>query len=325
MPVTKRFGAIIMEQAPTPSSAAILGPAGELTTETEPEQAGGSGKGLVQAAPPGPGEEVMLPPLVAIKRTQEEIAYIKEQIERSYGKEWDKRFHQQIDELYKQVATEFSSPPANAEKALSLLREARQTVMENPAEYISAEYRVMQVRTMIARTRESRKQSAYYGPRLFGYELGWMAVCLIGLIFAAPVATWLSTLGKMSQEVIGDLFPIWSTMMWGGIGGVIGALYHLWWHISEKQDFDRHYFMWYLVQPVMGLVLGGIVFLLLGGGFLMLQVDLTSEKVGTAARLLPYLTSVLAGFRQNFIYEQFDRLIALFTTPTRSGGGEGRG
>ena len=115
--------------------------------------------------------------------------------------------------------------------------------------------------------------------------------------------------------------------MWGGIGGVVGALYHLWWHISAEQDFDRQYLMWYLVQPIMGLVLGGIVFLLLAGGFLVLQVNLTDPNASTAARLIPYLVAVLGGFRQNFIYEQFDRVIALFTPgqpeePGRPGSGQ---
>ena len=60
-------------------------------------------------------------------------------------------------------------------------------------------------------------------------------------------------------------------------------LYPLWWHISEQQDFDRHYLTWYLVQPLLGLVLGGIVFLLMAGGFLLLQVNLQDPNAATAA------------------------------------------
>ena len=106
--------------------------------------------------------------------------------------------------------------------------------------------------------------------------------------------------------------------MWGGIGGVVGALYMLWWHVANLQDFDGQYSLWYLVQPLMGLVLGGIMFLVLAGGFLVVQVDLTNPKATTAVRLLPYLVAVLAGFRQNWVYEQLDRLMALFT-PAASG------
>jgi hypothetical protein len=128
--------------------------------------------------------------------------------------------------------------------------------------------------------------------------------------------------GNITGATAGDLFPFWNTLMWGGIGGVIGALYALWWHVSDQQDFDRQYMMWYLVQPIMGVVLGGIVFLLLTGGFLLLQIKPSDPNAG--ARLLPYLVAVLAGFRQNFIYNQLDRLIGLFApSGNQSNGGQG--
>jgi hypothetical protein len=311
LPATKRFGAIIMETAPAEQpapAAAIEEPRFELRT----------------TAPPGPGGQPAETPLpAATQLSDEQKAIIISRLDSALGEGWLKALHKQIDELYKQVATEFSSPPAQAEKALSLLREARQTLIERPEDYVTAEYRTLQVRAMLDRTRESRKQSHYYGPRILGYEVAWMLLFLLGLVFTQPVAAWVGYLANMSQATMNDVFPFWNTMLWGGIGGVIGALYHLWWHVSDQQDFDRHYMMWYLVQPIMGLVLGGILYLILAGGFLVLQINLTDEKVSTAARLLPYLAAVLGGFRQNFVYEQFDRLIAMFTPGTRGGGGGG--
>ena len=173
---------------------------------------------------------------------------------------------------------------------------------------------------MLDRVRESRKQSGYYGPRILAYETGWLVVLLAGLIFAAPFAGWvtrIAQIGVVNEQAMLSIYPIFNTMIWGGIGGVVGALYSLWWHISEQQDFDRHYLTWYVVQPLLGLVLGGIVYLLMAGGFLLLQVNLQDPNASTAARLLPYLTAVLAGFRQNFVYEQFNRLIAMFAPAPR--------
>ena len=72
----------------------------------------------------------------------------------------------------------------------------------------------------------------------------------------------------------------------------------------------------------MGVVLGGIVFLLLTGGFLLLEIKPSDPNAG--ARLLPYLVAVLAGFRLNFIYNQLDRLIGLFApSGNQSSGGQG--
>jgi len=321
LPTTQRFGAIIMDTSiepmpvgPEAPSDALVPLRAESKSILPPE----SGEEPAPPAPPAPPE-----------RTEDQKLIIVKRMDAMFDKGWQKALHQQIDDLYKQVATEFSSPPEKAERALSLLREARQVLLETPEEYVAAEYRTMQVRAMLDRVRESRKQSGYYGPRILMYETVWLVFLLAGLILAAPLARWLTLIaqtGVANEAALLNIYPILNTMIWGGIGGVVGALYSLWWHISEQQDFDRHYLTWYLVQPLLGLVLGGIVFLLMAGGFLLLQVNLQDPNAATAARLLPYLTAVLAGFRQNFVYEQFNRLMALFTPAPRSGnGGEGLG
>ncbi|MCX7670280.1 MAG: hypothetical protein N2439_09435 [Anaerolineae bacterium] len=316
-----RIGAVIIDTtapaAPAPAETGVeVGPAGELiptgggeapiVTAPRPE--------LREARPPGPGVstgEAQLPAVQTYAPDQRTIVINRLNSVLDAG--WQKAIHRQIDDLYKQVAAEFSSPPANTERMLTMLQEARQILIETPENFVAAEARLAQVRVMMTRMKESRKQAGYYGPRILGYEMAWVLLFLLGIIFAAPLSWAFTGPGNILGATIKDVFPFWNTLMWGGVGGVIGALYALWWHISDRQDFDRHYLMWYLVQPVMGLVLGGIVFLLLTGGFLLLQVKPADENA--AARLVPYLVAVLAGFRQNFIYEQFDRLISLFAPP----------
>jgi len=321
LPTTQRFGAIIMDTSSEPMPVAPETPFDALVpirAETKSILPPESGQEPEPPAPPAP-----------IERTEDQKLIIVQRMDAMFDQGWQKALHQQIDDLYKQVATEFSSPPEKAERALSLLREARQVLLETPEEYVAAEYRTMQVRAMLDRVRESRKQSGHYGPRILVYETVWLVILLAGLIFAAPFAGWLTRIaqiGVVNEQAMLSIYPIFNTMIWGGIGGVVGALYSLWWHISDQQDFDRNYLTWYLVQPLLGLVLGGIVYLLLAGGFLLLQVNLQDPDASTAARLIPYLTAVLAGFRQNFVYEQFNRLISLFAPPPRSGsGGEGPG
>lgn len=328
LPTTQRFGAIIME---APAEATPSGPAPAVAA---PVEAFATVEALVPAIPaakavlpPGPGIEPETPaPLpAAVDRTDDQKAIIISRLDKALDKGWQRELHQQIDGLYKQVATEYSSPPAKAERALSMLREARQLLIDTPEEYVNAEYRTMQVRAMLDRIQESRKQSGRYGPRIFLYQLAWLIVLLAGLLFAAALANWITAIGKVTGPAQMNVYPLVSTMMWGGIGGIVGALYTLWWHISEEQDFDRQYLMWYLVQPLLGMVLGGIVFLLMAGGFLVLNVNLTDPNAAAGARLLPYLTAVLAGFRQNFIYEQLNRLIALFAPAPSASGGNGGG
>jgi len=321
-----RIGAVIIDTstpsapaaAPAPTGPTVgVGPAGELipTGEGEAPIVMAPRPELREVMPPGPGVStagVQLP--AAQTYTGDQRTIVINRLNNVLEAGWQKAIHKQIDDLYKQVAAEFSSPPANTERMLTMLQEARQILIETPENYVAAEARLAQVRVMMTRMKESRVQASHYGPRILGYEMGWLILFLLGLVFAAPLSWAFTGPGNILGATIKDVFPFWNTLMWGGIGGIIGALYALWWHISDQQDFDRHYLMWYLVQPIMGMVLGGIVFLLLTGGFLLLQVKPADENAG--ARLVPYLVAVLAGFRQNFIYEQFDRLITLFAPPS---------
>jgi hypothetical protein len=56
-----------------------------------------------------------------------------------------------------------------------------------------------------------------------------------------------------------DLRITWFLALAGGIGGTIGVLYNLYWHVAVKQDFDRHYVKSYLLQPIRGFLLGAVV------------------------------------------------------------------
>jgi len=325
LPQPVRIGAVIIDGSSAGAGAATteVGPAGELIVSEQSVVPTIIVPGERDVLPPGPGVRPPLqpaPPPQQLTEDQKTIIINRLNEVRDVG--WQRALHQQIDELYKQVTTEFSSPPGSADHMLTLLQEARQILLESPENYVAAEYRIAQVRSTMSRTRESRLQSAHLAPRVFVYEVVWLALLLLGLVFAASLAGIFTRAGNIAGATASDVFPFWNTLMWGGIGGIIGALYALWWHVSDQQDFDRQYLMWYLVQPIMGVVLGGIVFLLLTGGFLLLQIKPSDPNAG--ARLLPYLVAVLAGFRQNFIYNQLDRLIGLFApSGNQSSGGQG--
>jgi H+/Cl- antiporter ClcA len=100
--------------------------------------------------------------------------------------------------------------------------------------------------------------------------------------------------------------------MWGSVGGVLGALYSLYWHAAHKRDFHKQYLMWYIVQPVNGLVIGGFVYLIVGAGLLM-AVGQTPSGQPTVLNLFPYAVSCVVGFRQRFVLEIVDRFIQFLT------------
>jgi len=254
----------------------------------------------------GEGEKPL--PVEEIKETPplEEEAAVLERI----GKRRPLELASEIDDLYKAIVAELSTREALAEKALSLLQEARDTLLEDPRNYDIAELKVHQARAILQRVKDARAWGSSYGAKLLAYELAWLLVLLILLVFEKPIAMGLSSLWSVPSTVAGMsmLFPMWTTMLWGGIGGVVGALYSLHWHVSVLQDFDKNQWMYYVVHPIMGVILGGIIYLIASAGFLAMGAEVTRLNE-EQLRWLPALIACLAGFRQKFAYELLDRVM----------------
>lgn len=296
LPQTRRFGALAVD-------APIRAADGEiLSAMSDP-----------RIVPPGPGKESEDTPLPAVViRTEDQKSGVIKRLDTVRDTEWQKAFHAKIDQLYKQISEEFTTPPDVAQKMLDMLREARQLMIDSPEEYGNAEFRVMQVAAMMQRRRQSRRQARFLGPWIFFYLTFWLLVFTAGLVFNNQVTEFVRIWGRVTPEQLANVSPIVNTMLWGGIGGVVGGMYALWYHVADRQDFDKHYSMWYYVQPLMGLVLGAITFLILAGGFLIVQVNLADPNASTGARLIPYLVAVLAGFKQDFVYDQLERVVSIF-------------
>jgi hypothetical protein len=269
--------------------------------------------------PPGPGKEGEDAPLPAIViRTEDQKSNVIKRLDTVRDTEWQRKFHAKIDQLYKDISEEFTTPPDVAQKMLDMLREARQLMIDSPEEFGNAEFRVMQVAAMMQRRRQSRRQARFLGPWILIYLTFWLLVFTAGLLFNNQVTEFVRQWGRMLPEQFANVSPIINTMLWGGIGGVVGGMYALWYHVADRQDFDKHYSMWYYVQPLMGLVLGAITFLILAGGFLIVQVNIADPNASAGARLIPYLVAVLAGFKQDFVYDQLERVVSIFAPGART-------
>jgi len=284
------------------------------------------------------GEEAGLPPGVTSPKERIETEGPEEmppQISREVsertvltrlGEERQQALVEKIDALVVEAA-QILSIDKGLEQALSLLREARDISIETPRQFDEAEYRVARVRAMLERKRNSGRWSVIYGYPVLLYDLAWFLALLGSLLFDHSLAVFVA---KMTGTTFADLaslsmehiFPLWNTMAWGGIGGVVGSLYSLYWHASVEQDFDRQYLMWYIVQPIMGIILGGIVYLIIAAGFISIQVlAAQAPTVGEAAQAMANpavkafhsVVACVAGFRQRFVYEMLDRVVQVLT------------
>lgn len=250
-------------------------------------------------------------------------ALTPEQEERARQRLGDQAFVnllQQINLLYEQVTASLSTREELARRSMDLLSEARDLLLLGEAsDFNLAERRLNEVRMMLKRVQQTRRWANTYGWGLFAYEMALFGIFIAVLLFDQHIAEWTSMMTGTYTVVNGVaqltksmslIFPPWSTMIWGGIGGVVGALYSLHWHVAELQDFDKQYSLWYVVQPLMGLILGGIIHLVVVTGLLAL-IPATDSAGGPAIALqwFPALVACLAGFRQKFAYEFLDSVM----------------
>lgn len=226
----------------------------------------------------------------------------------------------QVEHLYAQVASSLSTREGIARQSMDLLSEARDLLLLGDAsDFNLAERRLNEVRMTLSRVEQTRRWANTYGWGLFVYEMALCVVFVAVLLFDQHIAEWISLMTGTYTVVNGvaeltkamtAIFPPWNTMVWGGIGGVVGALYSLHWHVAELQDFDKQYSLWYVVQPLMGLILGGIIHLVIVTGLLaLIPINDPSAGPAIAVQWFPALVACLAGFRQKFTYELLDSIM----------------
>jgi hypothetical protein len=141
-----------------------------------------------------------------------------------------------------------------------------------------------------------------YGVRLFTYEIVWALISFAILFF------WIWSVGdSFFMENNSDLVYLVGCMMWGGIGGVTGALISLVKHIAIDQDFDRQHMMWYVASPIVGYGVGAIIFMIIRAGLLSL-----TGPSNISSPFIMYVLAWMGGYQQNIFTDIVKRVLKLF-------------
>ncbi len=208
-----------------------------------------------------------------------------------------------------------------ARQLLNQLRSAKTLLLSGEEQYEEAERAVSEVEYRIAYTSRS-KNWAILANRLLIYELAWLVFLIIGAIFipvlAGSLVDNIDVFGviRLAGRDIPLRFPDFITaedvfnsvggMIWGGFGGVVGALYALWRHVSRDQDFNPQHNMWYITQPLMGVPIGAFIFLFIKLGFSFVAGN---SDVQVASPFFIYLLAWIAGFQQNVVYDMVRQIL----------------
>lgn len=215
-----------------------------------------------------------------------------------------------IRQLYDEVDTQLSNSPTVANYCMGLLKQAREAY--NKQDVATAEYYAEMVDAKLRRSAQSMQASR--SPAVW---LLWLwELAMLTLSGALIAITYVPNLTLFGLPVAADFIILMRAIGWGGIGGVIGALYNLPWFIQFR-EYDPAYNMNYFARPLQGLLIGAILFLISQAGILAggSSAPVAPGEVPVGPVFL-YVIAALAGFKQEYVYEFFDNILkTIFRIP----------
>ncbi len=201
-----------------------------------------------------------------------------------------------------------------ARQLLDQIKFARHELLGGKDHYEEAERHINEAEFRVNFAQRVRKWSQKYGIPLFIYEIVFGAV-LIGSLFFTPLgkvafASGTDIARNAAAIIDPTLVYLLACMIWGGFGGVIGALLSLVRHISEDQDFDKQFMIWYVGSPWMGMGVGIAVYLFMRTGLLSILGSDPDSNI--TSPIVIYVLAWLAGYQHNIFTEIVRRMMKVF-------------
>ena len=212
----------------------------------------------------------------------------------------------EIDDLYRKTVEAVSENKALAERCQATLKKARGLLQTASADPADVEALLERVRATLERADRSVLASRRYGPPLAGYSILWVVSCCCSWSSTGRPPGWLGRqTGRPDLTSLVDLAPYWACMLWGGMGAAASALYGLYRHFAQR-DFDSEHKIGYFVQPVLGVVVGALVYLAVGALFFVIGEGQSYAAARITVTHPLALVSAMAGFEMRHAYRLLD-------------------
>jgi hypothetical protein len=134
----------------------------------------------------------------------------------------------------------------------------------------------------------------------FKYCYGGPALLYLLSMFVTILVVWLFFSSSLSNSTF-LWVPSWA-FMWGAIGGIFNGFWWLWQH-AWRRELRKVWYVWYVVLPIMGAILGALVYLVFLAGFIAATGE-TQIKLQSLVMLL----SALAGFSARWAVEVLNKV-----------------
>lgn len=208
-----------------------------------------------------------------------------------------------IESLQEELATDFNGPRSAVDAFQKELLMASGMLLEGREYYDDAHAVVYRVWADMNRVRRTEANILRYRPMLLNYYVGWGVV--LGVLFLLK-ALFTSVTEAVGMETASAMYY---PMLLGIAGALISGLLTLERHTTRLRDFDPIHISWYLFNPLLGGVMGLLMFMIAS----IANEDLLHESASDAEHAITYLLCVVAGMNQNNVLRQLNDLLRRFT------------
>ncbi|MEA3350586.1 MAG: hypothetical protein U9Q82_08205 [Chloroflexota bacterium] len=197
------------------------------------------------------------------------------------------------DQAQKNV-TEQISTLYIAQSLLDHIQVGREQLMVGKENYEDAERHINEVEYRLQLNTKLEEWSHKLIPGLFIYLAIW-SIALITILIIMGDQLFASTATRLTYLI--------GSMIWGGIGGAVGAVLPLIKHFSEDQDFSKQHSWWYYASPFTGTAMGAIIYLFVSAGVLSMAAGDIESPV------IIYIMAGLSGYQHNIFTDLIKRML----------------
>lgn len=219
-----------------------------------------------------------------------------------------RKLWQQIEALEEDLVKDVRGDRGSTDTYFQELLRARAMVLGSRENYDDARAIVYRIRADMERQRRVEADIMRYRPRLLNYYLGWGIA--LGVLFLLKELF----VGVTDAVGLGVLDSLYFPMLLGVAGALLSGILTLDRHTTKLRDFDPIHISWYLINPLLGGVMGVLMFFLAS----IANEDLLENTASPAERAITYLLCVVAGMNQNNVLRQLNDLLKQFGTRGKS-------
>jgi hypothetical protein len=199
----------------------------------------------------------------------------------------------QMDALQEEIIQNVRADRSSTDTYQQDLLYASSLLLQAPANYDEARQIVYRVRADLNRERRILLDITRYRPAILAYYGVWLIVTIIATQFDTQFR-------EMVPENVSILRLAFLPILFAIFGSLVNGVMALNDHMTVKRDFDPIYFTWYLLNPVIGGLLGLVVFILFvvtGSSFT--PNLLSNQSASTQQTPVIWLLAFVIGWQQN--------------------------